>query len=149
MKAPKKKVLILKLGYSETADPEISRTTSLGDVLRTTVVLHHYKGAHVTWLVDEKALPLLEGNPLINRILVYDTAAVLQLQRERFDTVVNFEKVPGLCALADSINAWRRFGFRFDSETGEARAHDHCELVYTLCRNPDIKKRHTESCKIS
>lgn len=139
------KVLIIKLGYSETMDPEISRITSLGDVLRTTVILHHFKGAQVTWLVDEKAVALLEGNPRIQRILTYDLSSVLQLSHERFDTVINLEKVPGVCALADSIKAWRRFGFRFDAETGEARAYDHCEQVYTLCQNPDIKRRHTES----
>ncbi len=139
------KVLIIKLGYSETIDPEIGRITSLGDVLRTTVILHHFKDAHVTWLVDEKALALLERNPFIHRILTYDLSSVLQLQHERFDTVINFEKVPGVCALADSINAWRRYGFRFDDQTGTAKAYDQCEQVYTLCQNLDIKKQHTES----
>ncbi len=64
------KVLIVKLGYSETLDPEISRVSSLGDVLRTTVILHHFQDSHITWLVDEKALPLLEGNPFIDRTLI-------------------------------------------------------------------------------
>ena len=35
----KQKVLIIKLGYSETLDPEIGRVPSLGDVMRTTVIL--------------------------------------------------------------------------------------------------------------
>ncbi|MFQ5353113.1 MAG: glycosyltransferase family 9 protein [Candidatus Binatia bacterium] len=138
------KLLIIKLGYSETLDPEVSRVSSLGDVLRTTVILHHFQDCHVTWLVDEKARPLLEGNPHIDRILAYDLTSVLQLQAERFDTVINFEKVPGVCALADSIRAWRRFGFRFDAQTGEARAYDRCEQVFTLCRDPEAKRRHDE-----
>ena len=33
------KVLILKTGHSETLDPEISQNASLGDVLRSTVIL--------------------------------------------------------------------------------------------------------------
>jgi heptosyltransferase-2 len=103
----KQKVLILKLGWSETLDPEISRTSSLGDTLRTTVVLHEFKNHHVTWLVDEKAYQLIDGNPLIHRPLIYDLSSVLQLQQERFDVVINFEKVPGLCALADQIKARR------------------------------------------
>ena len=93
----KEKVLIIKLGYSETLDGEIGKITSLGDVLRSTVLLHLYKNAHVTWLVDEKAFPLLKGNPYVHRILSYDLSSVLQLQSERFDTVINLEKVPGLC----------------------------------------------------
>lgn len=139
------KILIIKLGYSETIDPEISRTTSLGDVLRTTVILYPFEKDQVTWLVDEAAYPLLEGNPLIKRILVYDLTSILQLQRERFDTVINLEKVPGICALADSIQAWRRHGFRFDEMRGEAEAYDRCEYVFSLCRDQELKKAHKGS----
>ena len=112
----KEKVLIIKLGYSETLDGEIGKATSLGDVLRSTVLLHLYKNANVTWLVDEKAFQLLKGNPYIHRIIFYDLTSVLQLQSERFDTLINLEKVPGLCAFSDSLKAWRRYGFRFDPE---------------------------------
>src|SRR5580698_3150439 len=118
------KVLIIKVGYSETLDAEISNMTSYGDVLRSTVLLNLYKNDHVTWLVDEKALPILLGNPHIDRILIYNLTSVLQLQKEHFDTVINLEKVPGLCALADSVNAWRRYGFRLDVNSGEAEAYD-------------------------
>jgi len=139
------KVLIVKLGYSETLDGGISKVTSLGDVLRTTVILYPFAGDHVTWLVDEAAYPLLEGNPLIGRILVYNLDSVLQLQRERYDVVVNLEKVPGVCALADSIRAAKRFGFRFDRLTGETVAHDGCERVFSLCTSAELKRRHTGS----
>ena len=121
----KQKVLIIKLGYSETLDPEIGRVPSLGDVMRTTVILHCFKsGYHVTWLTDESAYPLLKGNPYIDRILFFNLTTTLQLQAERFDKVVNLEKVPGLCALADSINAWSKYGFRFDPDAGEARSYE-------------------------
>lgn len=136
------KVLIIKLGYSETLDREISTTTSLGDVLRTTVILNFFRGDQVSWLVDEKAYPLLDNNPAIERILRYNLETVLQLQKERFDTVVNLEKVPGICALADSINAWRRFGFRFDEAHGKAQSYDGAEKVLSLCLDQD-KKRHS------
>ena len=135
-----KKVLIIKLGYSETLDPEIKTTTSLGDVLRTTVILHFLKNQDLTWLVDEKAYPFLEGNPFIKRILIFNLESVLQLQRERFDTVINLEKGPGVCAFSDSINAWRRFGFRFDAEKGIAQAYDGAEKVLSLCLNLKKKK---------
>ncbi len=134
------KVLILKLGYSETLDREIGVTTSLGDVLRTTVILNYLKNDEVTWLVDEKAYLLLEGNPLIKRILIFGLESVLQLQRERFDTVINLEKGPGICAFSDSISAWRRFGFRFDVDRGVAQAYDGAERVLSLCLDLEKKK---------
>jgi heptosyltransferase-2 len=136
------KVLIIKLGYSETIDPEISRTSSLGDVLRTTVILYPFRNDEVTWLVDQAAYPLLEGNPFIKRILIFDLASVLQLQKERYDTVINLEKVPGVCALADSVTAWRRYGFRFDEVKGEAEAYARCEYIFSMCKDADLKKSH-------
>ncbi|HBA71946.1 MAG TPA: glycosyl transferase [Geobacter sp.] len=139
------KILIIKLGYSETIDSGISTVTSLGDVLRTTVILYPFVQDQVTWLVDEQAYPLLEGNPHIQRILPYNLTTVLQLQRERFDTVINLEKVPGICALADSISAWRRYGFRFDELHGTAEGYDGCEKVVSLCRDGDLKRTYTGS----
>lgn len=117
-----KKVLIIKLGYSETLDSALGLTTSLGDVLRTTVILHFFKGDEVTWLVDEKASPLLEHNPYIYRILTYTAAAVSQLRKETFDIVVNLEKLPEVCLLADSISAGERLGFRSNG-SGNAKNH--------------------------
>ena len=137
----KEKVLIIKLGYSETLDGEIGMITSLGDVLRSTVLLHLYKGAHVTWLVDENAFQLLKGNSFIHRILSYNITSILQLQSERFDTVINLEKVPGLCAFSDSLNAWRRYGFRFDPENGVALAYDGSQHVLEICMDTEYKKK--------
>jgi heptosyltransferase-2 len=109
-----KKVLIIKLGYSETLDSMLSLTTSLGDVLRTTVILHFFKDSHITWLVDKKASPLLKNNKYINKILVYDSNASEQLKKEQFDIIVNLEKLPEICLLSDSLVAKEYFGFRFD-----------------------------------
>jgi len=136
------KILIIKVGYSETLDPEIGNVTSYGDVLRTTVLLHLFKDDHVTWLVDETAYPILKGNEYIDRVLIYNLTSVLQLQSEQFDTVINLEKVPGLCALADSVKAWRRFGFRFDERKGQAEAYDGTQYVLSVCRDLEKKKSH-------
>ncbi len=134
------KVLIIKLGYSETLDKEIRTTTSLGDVIRTTVILNFLNNDEITWLVDEKAYPLLDNNPYVKRILIFNLESVLQLQREKFDTVINLEKGPGICAFSDSVNAWRRFGFRFDAGEGIAQAYDGAEKVLSLCLDLEKKK---------
>jgi len=68
------KILIIKLAYSETLDQEIGRTPSLGDVIRTTPILwalkEKFPESHITWLVSEDALPLLQGNKLVDRVLI-------------------------------------------------------------------------------
>lgn len=116
------KILIIKLGYSETLDAEIGRYVSLGDVLRTTPILSalkdKYTNSKISWLVSKEAEPLINNNPHINRILIWDEFVSFQLLAEKFDLVINLEKVPGICALSDKIDAWNKYGFRFNSETG-------------------------------
>jgi heptosyltransferase-2 len=134
------KILIIKLGYSETLIPEIGSNCSLGDVFRTTAVLHLFAEEHVTWLTDIAAVPLLEGNPYIDRIMAFDLLSVLQLQGERFDKVINLEKVPGICALANKISAWSHFGFRLDQETGQAEAYEMAYEALAVATKENIKK---------
>ncbi len=139
------RVLIIKQGYSETLDAGISRVPSLGDVLRTTVILHPFANDHVTWLVDEGAYPLLAGNPCIKELLVYNEESVRQLQNEQYDVVINLEKVPEICSLADSINAPVRHGFRLNPRTGQVEPCNGCEAVFSLCTSTDLKRNHGQS----
>jgi len=138
----KEKILIVKLGFTETIDRKISTdNVSLGDVFRTTAILNLFKNDDVTWLTTEKALPLLVNNSHINRLLIYDLTTALQLQSEHFDVVVNLEKVPGVCALTDSIQAWRRYGFRFDSKSGKSEAYEHSYEVIANSDDPKLRRK--------
>ena len=99
------KILIIKLGYSETLDSMLSVTTSLGDVLRTTFILHYFKGYEVNWLIDKNALPLLENNKYVKEIFIYSPSVMQKLKKRKFDIVINLEKLPEVCLFADSIKA--------------------------------------------
>lgn len=142
------KILIIKLGYSETLDPEIGRVVSLGDVVRTTPLLgalrEMYPDAHITWLTDENAEPLLLGIPHIDRLLVWDQFVPFQIAYEQFDILINLEKVPGICALADQVHAWQKFGFRFLPHQGTYMMYAGGEEVFGLCNDPHMKKTNTK-----
>ena len=122
------KILIIKLGYSETLDPEIGRVPSLGDVIRTTPILRalkeKYPDSHISWLVTEHAEHLLLGNEFIDRILVWDGFVPFQLMKEKFDVLINLEKIPGVCALSDMVDAWVKYGFRFDTTSGTYHGYE-------------------------
>ena len=134
------KILIIKLGHSETLDPEVSNIPSLGDVMRSTVILHKFRNDHTTWLTDKTAYGLLKNNPLINRILFFDLATILQLQAESFDTIINLEKVPGLCAFTDKLMG-NKYGFRFNASTGKAQPYALCEDAFNIyCHDVEKKK---------
>ncbi|WP_035587188.1 glycosyltransferase family 9 protein [Hippea jasoniae] len=114
------KILIIELGYSETLDKEVSKVVSLGDVIRTTPILEalkeKYKNSKIIFLTHEKSAELVEGNPYIDKLIIWDEFVGFLLLRERFDIVINLEKHPGICALADMIDAWRKFGFRLGND---------------------------------
>lgn len=138
----KEKILIVKLGFTETIDKMVSTDNiSLGDVFRTTAMLHLFKRDNVTWLTTKEAAPLLVNNPFIERLLVYDLTSTLQLKSEHFDVIVNLEKVPGVCALTDSIHAWKRYGFRFDVKKGTAEAYEHAYEVLANSDDPSLRRK--------
>lgn len=141
------KILILKLGYSETLDPEIGKIVSLGDVVRCSCVLEalkeKYKDAHITWIVSNEASPLVIGNPMIDRVMIWDEFVPFALMREQYDLVVNLEKLQGVCALVDMINAWEKVGFRFDAQSGGYSAYAHGSRAIEYIREKaDGKMQH-------
>lgn len=143
----RKRVLIIKPGYSETLDPDDSGVVSLGDILRTTAILHlfpsdHY---HVTWLVDQKGIPLLKGNSYIHRLLTVNPFTPHLLLSEWFDIVVNFEKESGICAVSDRIPAWRRYGFRLDPQSHSAVAYDYSDEALSFTTDSMAKRKKVKS----
>jgi heptosyltransferase-2 len=143
----RKRVLIIKPGYSETLDPDESGVVSLGDILRTTVILHLFPSDqyHVTWLVDKMGIPLLKGNAHIHRLLAVNPFTPHLLLSEWFDIVVNFEKEPGICAVSDRIPAWRRFGFRLDPMSHAAVAYDHSDEALSFTNDSTAKRKKAKS----
>lgn len=143
----RKRVLILKPGYSETLDSDDSGVVSLGDILRTTVILHLFPPHEyeVTWVVDQKGVPLLRGNPYIDRLLVINPFTPHLLLSEWFDIVINFEKEPGICAVADRIPAWRRYGFRLDAVTHRPHAYDLSDEALSFTTDIHAKRSKAKS----
>ena len=139
-------LLIIKLGYTETLDSSLSQTTSLGDVLRTTFILHFFKDCQISWLVDKKAVPLLESNEYINKLLIYNANSIDQLKKETFDTIVNFEKLPEICLLADSLKAREHLGFKFNNLNGNIQNYSaSSKRLVELSQDID-KRRKNKDC---
>lgn len=135
-----RKVLIVKMGYSETLDPEVSRSPSLGDVFRTTVLLNLYRKDRVTWLTAPAAYPLLAGNPYIERVVFDDPGSLSALGSERFDLVVNLEKVPELCRWSEELAAKKHFGFGYSFEKGEVVPHAGSADAFGIAKGEGTKR---------
>ena len=131
----KKKVLIIKLGYSETLVNEKGFTPSLGDVFRHTVLLHHYSNDEVTWLTSESALPLLKDNHFINKLMIYSKNTEEELKNCEFDEVLCLEKAPVFAKLLKSINSTRFLGF--NCKTSGASAYRGAEPAMEIANGAD------------
>lgn len=145
-KRVKQKVLIIKTGYSEFLEEQRdTKKVSYGDVLRTTPLLHAFKEDNVTWVTDEKAFSLLPKEPYINRLLRFDFISIAQLKKERFDTIINLEKIAGICAIIEDISTVRNFGFRFDPEKRVAKAYDRSYNALLVSTDLELKKQNQKT----
>tara|TARA_Y100000034_G_scaffold45936_1_gene56481 strand:+ start:11847 stop:12800 length:954 start_codon:yes stop_codon:yes gene_type:complete len=144
----KERVLIIKTGYSEILDVENHlKRVSLGDILRSTVLLNIYKKDEVTWLTDKSAFSLLKQNKYIDRLLYLDFENAMHLLDEEFDTLINLEKDTDICKFANKVNAWNKKGFRFDRRSGKTEAFDNAFDILSLSVSPHLKKNNLQTAQ--
>jgi ADP-heptose:LPS heptosyltransferase len=97
-----KKILIIKLGAA-------------GDVVRTTPLIHRikrdYRNAELTWI---SSFPELVPRT-VDQIMNFELKNVLVLLDTRFDLVINLDKDPEACALADMVPSASLKGFKLNN----------------------------------
>jgi ADP-heptose:LPS heptosyltransferase len=95
----------------------IVKLAAAGDVLRTTCILpalrDAWPGAQITWVTERGAIPLLEDNPLIDRIVARQDA-IERLMVERFDVGFGLDPDEQGGALMAIARCRERFGYALD-----------------------------------
>ncbi len=116
----RKRVIIIKHGYSETCDHNISPVVSFGDVFRCTCLLEAFKGYDVTWITARSAYDLLCQNHLIDQLILADSPDQVEPEQihPRYDILINLEKQKDWCEFSLALNADHRYGFRDWSSDG-------------------------------
>jgi len=102
------------------------RLRLIGDVVFTTPIpralKRAYPGAHLTYVVEEAALPVVAGNPHLDAVIVAarpgglrrlaaDLALARRLRRERFDIAIDFHGGPRSSWLTLATGARQRIGY--------------------------------------
>jgi heptosyltransferase-2 len=121
----------------------IIKCRAQGDVLRTTALLPALKRKHpesfVAWVVDPESLPLLYGNPLVNRLYAFDHENSLSLLAQKFDGLISLDKEPGPTALAGGVAAGRKFGFGMNAYGNLTIFNAASEYAFRLGVDNDLK----------
>ncbi len=109
----------------------ILKLSSLGDIIHTLPVLRALRenqpSAYIAWMVEERHIDLLEGNPYLDEIIIVRTKAwrknwsletlgeirqtIQQMRQSQFDTVLDLHGLLKTGIIAALSGADRRIGF--------------------------------------
>jgi heptosyltransferase-1 len=100
----------------------VVRLGAMGDVIHTLPAVASLKRslphAGITWIVEPRWAPLLEGNPYLDRVILFDRssmpalrASMRDLRSQRFDFAVDFQGLIKSAVLVSMAHADRIYGF--------------------------------------
>lgn len=105
-----KRILVIKL-------------RAIGDVLLSTIVLkdlrHHFPAAQIDFLTEPPSREVLEGNPSVNDLLIFDrandnaVAFLWRLRNRRYDLVIDLFGNPRTALMTYCSRATYRVGYNF------------------------------------
>jgi lipopolysaccharide heptosyltransferase I len=100
----------------------IVRLGSIGDVVNTLPLLNRlragYPSSHLTWIVEEKSAPILEGHPALDGLILFPRrypwlwpAFVRRLRMMKFDLIIECQRITRSGLIAVLSGAPNRLGF--------------------------------------
>jgi heptosyltransferase-1 len=132
----------------------VVRLGAMGDIIHTLPAVaslkHSFPGSRVTWIVEPRWAPLLEGNPFIDRLALLrrDTPAGLfrswqALRAEGYDLAIDFQGLLKSALVASGAHPDRIFGFHHTQVRERAAALFYSnktlsQSVHVVDRNLDL-----------
>jgi len=121
----------------------IIKLGALGDVIRTLCILpelrRRHPDAHITWVSKPAGCRMIEAHPDIDRTLVFDPIAAMQLSQESFDVVICLDKEPQPCGLASAMFAKRKLGIGLSDFGTPAPMNDEAQSYFELGLSDELK----------
>ena len=126
------------------------RLRLIGDVVFTTPVIRclrrHFPDAHLAYIVEPSAAPVLEGNPHLSELIVVprrqglarvsdDLALARRLRQARFDVAIDLHGGPR--------GAWFTWASRAPMRIGYTIAGRRWMYTHLVSRSPDLIPRHS------
>jgi len=116
---------------------------ALGDVLVTTTLLPvmkwKFSQSTIHWITKISSVPLLENNPFIDRIWIWNEDSRLILSQMKFDILFNADKNQNSCAFANQIIAQEKYGFGLNENGAIVPLNESAEYNYQMGLEDQLK----------
>lgn len=116
---------------------------ALGDVLRSTAQLpalrRAWPRARISWLTRPRAVPLLQGHPLLDRVIPFEIEALCELRARQFDLLLCVDKGRAACGLASTLRAHVKRGFGLDEHGVIVPLNPQAEYLYRTGLDDELK----------
>jgi ADP-heptose:LPS heptosyltransferase len=138
--------------HYETETPRIVviKLEAVGDVLRTTCILHglkeKYPKSEIIWITRKSAVPLFENNKMVDHVLAYEsTETILHVLVEEFDIVINLDSAPDSAVLASTVKCKEKIGYGIDTRGNVFPFNTEAVTWLEMGAFDDLKKKNTRS----
>jgi heptosyltransferase-2 len=138
--------------YTECVDPHskqkrilIVNLDAMGAVVQTTAMLpaikRKYPESHISWITLKNAYRLLDNNPFLDAVYVWEPESWLILQQMEFDILYQTDKTKRSCAFGNTINAKEKLGFGMNKRGQIVPLNKEAQYSYILGLDDELKFR--------
>ncbi len=121
----------------------IIKFSAIGDVLRTTTLLHGLKrkwpGSEILWVTSPEAIDLLKENSFISEVVAFDKKTAQDLKKHNFDLLICMDKEEDSTALAMRLKAKKKIGFGRDDKDKLTIFNKESRYAYELGISDELK----------
>jgi heptosyltransferase-2 len=122
----------------------------LGDVLRSTAILHgikkRYPAAKVVWYTKRVAMPFFKENDAVDEVLALeDPASIWRLSAQEFDLILSLDSSSSSAAIAKSLKSKRILGFTTNALGNTIPGSESAQIWFEMGLNDQLKKTNTEN----
>ena len=116
---------------------------AMGAVVQTTAMLpaikRKYPNSHISWITLKNSYRLLDNNPLLDAVYVWEPENWLILQQIEFDVVYQTDKTKRSCAFGNTLKAKEKIGFGLNKSGQIVPLNKEAEYSYILGLDDDLK----------
>lgn len=138
--------------YKKCVDPQpagkkilIVNLDAMGAVVQTTAMLpaikRKYPNSHISWITLKNAVRLLDNNPFLDAVYVWEPENWMILQQMEFDIVYQTDKTKRSCAFGNTLKAKEKIGFGLNKNGKIVPLNKEAEYSYILGLDDELKFR--------